>query len=338
MSNRYVDVTITRQTKTVSQKGFGMPLILSHEKAMPYKEYSGDSALADISTDFGGTSTKTYKLAAALLSGTPKVDKIAILGILWVESATVAPLTDALNTLILDHNDFFYVTCTAQADATITALSTWIATQEKFYFASTLNKTLSATLNNLNAVILVHPTPATYPAEAWIGACAPLAVGSFTWTFKTLNGIVPSNYNTTDINTIEANKASTYIKEGGVNITSKGQTTNGEYIDIIQSQYYVKSRMVEAVFGLLARMPKVPFTDNGIALVVSEVEGVLKDSFNQGIIAADAEGNPIFTVDAPTRSEVSASDRANRVLPNIAWSATIAGAVENADISGSLLV
>lgn len=332
MSNRYVSVSITRQTKAVSQKGFGMPLILTEDKVAAYKEYGGDTALADIGVDFG-TSSKTYKLATSLLGQEPKVDTVAVYGV-----ATTTGLAAALNTLVLDNNDWFYLTCTEQADADITELSTWVATQEKLYFASTLNKTLASTLNNQNAAILVHPNPETYPAEAWVGVGAPLEIGSFTWTFKTLNGINPANYNTTDINTIEDNNASTYIKEGGVNITSKGVTTSGEYIDIIQSQYFIKSRMTENVFGLLARMPKVPFTDNGIALVVAEMESALKAAFNQGVIAEDADGKPMFEIIAPSREDVSTNDRANRLLPGMKWKATIAGAVENVDIDGTLLV
>lgn len=333
--SKFVNVVITRQTQATSQKGFGMPLIFTGDKVAAYKEYAGDTAVADVGVDFG-TSSKTYKLAAKIMGQTPKPERIAIHGILFKEGTTaVGAMATALNALILEHNDWFYLTSTLQADASITALAQWVATQEKLYFASTANKTLANTLNNLNVALLVHPNPDTYPAEAWVGVGAPQTVGSFTWTFKTLNGIDAAGYNATDVALIENNKASTYIREGGVNITSNGVVTSGDYIDIIQSQYYIKSRMIENVFGLLVRSPKVPFTDTGIGLVVAEVEKTLKEAFNNGIIA-DEEGEPMFTVTAPTRSEVATNDKANRVLPNIKWSATIAGAVEKVKINGTL--
>lgn len=336
--SRYVDINITRQTQATSQKGFGMPLILSGDKVAAYKEYSGDTALATIGTDFGPT-TKTYKIAAAILGQNPRPDKIAITGISFTEGTTaVTALSAALNTLVLTNNDWFYLLSTLQADASITALSTWAAAQEKFYFASTSSKTLANTLNSQNTIILVHDQPELNPAAAWVGACATLQPGSFTWTFKRLNGIPAAAYNGTDVKLIEDNKASTYVKEGGVDITSKGQTTSGEYIDIIQSMYYIKARMAENVFGLLVREPKVPFTDAGIGMTLAELENALQESFNIGIIAASADGEPMYSLSAPTREEISQNDKANRTLPNVKWEATIAGAVENVKVSGTLVL
>ena len=342
MSNRYVDVVITRQTQALSQMGFGLTLILSLDKALPYKEYSGDTALAEIGTEFG-VESKTYKLASAIFGQTPKPSKVAVYGVgTYVDGVDPASeLSAALNELVLTRNDWYYLTCTEQADAEITELSTWINTKEKLYFASTANETLAETLNSDRTVLLVHPNPETYPAEAWVGACAPLKIGSYTWTFKTLSGIAPAAYDTTTINDIEAANGSTYIAEGGVNITSKGVTTSGEYIDIIQSQDYLKARMTENVFGLLVRSPKVPFVDGGIALVVAEGEKTLStevvdERTGEGIIARDVDGNPMYTIDAPTRAEISVNDRAGRILPDLKWDATIAGAIENVRIRGVL--
>lgn len=332
MGNRYVSVTITRQTKAVSQKGFGLPLILSTDKKLDYKEYT---EIDGIGTDYG-TDSETYKMASAILGQAPRPEKVAVLGVVYTDTGIPTDLSGALNELVKKHNDFFYLHCTLQTDPVVTELSKWINTQEKFYFASTVNKALAKTLNSQNTVILVHPAPETYPAAAWVGVCAPQQVGSYTWTFKTLNGIAPAEYDVTAIGEIETNNASTYITEGGVNITSKGVTTSGEYIDILQGQYFLKARMTENVFGLLVRTPKIPYTDAGIALVVAEVEKTLKMGVNQGIIATDLDGNPLYTITAPNRAEVSTNDKAQRILPDVKWEATIAGAIENVKINGVL--
>jgi hypothetical protein len=333
LANRYVNVTISRETQAVAQKGFGIPLILATEKAAAYKEYT---ELAAIGTDFTEASN-TYKVAQAIFAQTPKVEKLAILGVAFTEGTTATTaLTDALNTLRLANDDWYYLVSPAHADATITALSSWANANGKFYFASTSNKTLGTTLNGERTVLLVHPTPGSFPAEAWVGMGAPRDVGSFTWTFKTLNGIAASGYTATDINSIEAAKGSTYIKEGGVNITSKGITTSGEYIDIIQGQDYITARMTENVFGSLVNTDKVPYTPQGIAMIVAEMEKTFKDAHDMGIIAEDANGKPLYSVSVPNINDISSTDKANRLLPDIDWSATIAGAVEDADINGVL--
>lgn len=334
MGNRYVSVSITRQTKAISKDGFGLSLILSTEKVAAYKEYID---LVEIGVDYGITS-ETYKMASVIFSQTPRPSKLAIYGMLYVTPTnTPADLVTALNTLITSHNDFFYLHCTVQTDDVVTALSDWIDTQSKLYFASTSNKTLHSLLLSSNTILLVHPNPETYPAAGWVGVCSPQDIGSYTWTFKTINGILPVTYTSSEIASIE-DGASSYIKESGVNITSKGITTKGEYIDILQGQYYLESEIAYAVFSLLARTPKIPFTVQGINMVVAELESVLKDASNKGVIAKDENEKPLYNITIPNLSDISAADRTNRTLPNVGWTSTLAGAVENVDFNGVLAI
>lgn len=333
MYNRYVDVTITRQTTAVAQQGFGTALILGTSKAQAYKEYT---TAAEIGTDFGAASDEA-KIAEKLFGGTPKVEKVVVLGILY-DGATGNPadMVAALNTLILTKNDWYYLISPEQGDDEITALSTWADANGKLYFVDTTNQNLVNT--GLNTVVMVHNEAATtWPAAAWVGVGGPLDVGSFTWTFKTLPGINPTTYDETAVSAIHAKNFNTYIKQSGVNITSNGKTAGGEWIDVIQSQHYLTARISEAVFGLMARMSKIPFTDAGIGLVVAEIEAVLQQAFNQGIIA-DEDGKPLYSVSAPSRSEVPANDRANRHLPDINFTAVIAGAVEDVGVNGLLTI
>lgn len=340
MSNRYVNVTITRQTKAASQQGFGTPLMLATSKAAAYKEYAGDSALAGIGADFG-TSSNEYKLAEKLLGQQNKPEKIAVYGTLY-DGATGNPedLKTALNTLMLEHSDFYYLVCPEQGDDEIKALSDWVNTHEKLYFASTKNTALPA-LNSDNTFIMITPkADEEFPAEALVGYIAPLEIGSYTVQFKSLNGVSPANFGTdqeTIINTIHEKNMATYIREGGLNIVSAATATSGEFIDVIQSAHYLNARMTENVFRLLATMPKVPYTNGGIALIVAEIEAILKDGFNNGIIADEA-GVPLFKVTSPRREDIPKADRAKRLLPDIRWSATVAGAIHGTEIHGVLQI
>jgi hypothetical protein len=95
--------------------------------------------------------------------------------------------------------------------------------------------------------------------------------------------------------------------------------------------------MTEAVFRLLATNPKIPYTDAGIAMVVAEVDKVLKQAFKQGIIA-DENGEPLYTITVPKRADIPANTKAQRILSDIEWTATIAGAVEKVEIKGTLAI
>lgn len=339
---RYVDVQITRETKPLSEKGFGLPLLLATSKTVDYKEYTG---IEDVAADFDET-TKEYKLLSRMFGQTPRPAEIAVYGFVY-DSAADEPtaLTATLNELIKTHNDFYYVVCPEQGDEEITALAEWTNTQDKLYGVTTSNVTLAETLKGKydNTFILVHDEPDTYVAEGLIGACATRKIGSFTWTFKNVQGAGAVKYDNTTINRIHDANASTYINEAGLLMNSKGVVTSGEYIDVIQSTHYLKARLGEAVFRLLALKDKVAFTDSGIALTVAEIEGVLSREVEDpitgdGIIARDEAGNPMYSIKAPRRADIPANKRAQRILPDVQWTATIAGAIEAVQIRGTLTI
>jgi len=337
MGNRYVDVTITRQTKPVSEVGFGLPLVLATSKTLAYKVYND---IEEVLADFADT-TEEYKLLSRMFGQNPRPAQIAVYGVPY-DSATDEPstLAEALTTLItMGKNDFYYLLSVQQGDEEITSLAEWASTKDKIYAASTSSTTLYQNLKDLydNVFLLVHDQPRQYPAEGLVAQLAPLPIGSYTWTFKTIQGVTPAAYDATKINDIHENNACTYIQEGGVNITSHGVATSGEYVDVVQSTHYIKSRMTEAVFRLLAQNSKIPYTDAGIAMVVAEVDNVLKQAFRQGIIAEE-NGEPLYSINVPKREDIPANTRAQRVLPDVKWTATIAGAVEKVEIRGVLTI
>lgn len=336
MSNRYVTVTITRQTKAVSEKGFGTPLVLATSKDLPYKVYTD---IEQVTADFA-TTTEEYKLLSRMFSQNPRPAEIAVFGVQYDEAlGDPATLVTALNDLIKTRNDFYYLTSVIQGDDEITALAEWISTQDKIYAVSTSSDTLYTTLSGLydNVFVLVHDQPRQYPAEGLVAQLAPLPIGSYTWTFKTIQGVSPAAFDDMKIDDIHNHNACTYIRESGVDITSHGVATSGEYIDVVQAIHFIKARMAESVFRLLATKKKVPYTDGGIAMVIAKMDEVLRQAFKQGIIA-DENGEPLYSITVPKRDDIPENTRAQRTLPDIEWSATIAGAIEKVDIRGTLMI
>lgn len=332
--SRFVDVVITRETKAVSEKGFGLPLVLATSKTLAYKVYTD---ISEVVADFAAT-TEEYKLLSRMFEQNPRPAEIACYGIVYND--TPATLTTALNTLIQTKNDFYYLVSPEQGDDEIEVLAAWANTQDKIYGATTSNATLAEELSGLydNAFLVVHDQPSFYVAEGLIATCAPRTIGSYTWTFKNVQGVPAVAYDAATINDIHDNNASTYVEEFGLLVNTKGVVTSGEYIDNIQATHFIKARMAESVFRLLALKEKVPYTDAGIALVVAAMEDVLKQAYNQGIIADDEAGNPLYSINVPKRADIPANSRAQRILPDIPWTATIAGAIEKVTIKGTLTV
>lgn len=332
---RYVDVQITRETKPISEKGFGLPFVLGTSKDFPYKEYT---EIEEVAVDYD-VDSREYKLASRMFGQSPRPREIAMYSTLYV-ALTDEPskLVAALNDLVKTHKDFYYLTCVEQGNEEITVLADWISTSDRLYGATTSSKELAATLKGLydNLFLVVHDKPEKYVAEGLISTCAPRKIGSFTWTFKNVKGVPAVGYDNTTVNEIQKNNASTYIEEAGILMNSHGVVTNGEYIDIIQATHFLKARMAESVFRLLALTEKVPFTDPGIALIVAEIENVLNLSTKQDIIAVDDADNPLYSITAPRAAEVQKNTKAKRILPDVKWRAVIAGAIENVEIRGVL--
>ena len=72
-------------------------------------------------------------------------------------------------------------------------------------------------------------------------------------------------------------------------------------------------------------------------MVIAKMDEVLRQAFKQGIIA-DENGEPLYSITVPKRDDIPENTRAQRTLPDIEWSATIAGAIEKVEIRGVLTI
>jgi len=164
------------------------------------------------------------------------------------------------------------------------------------------------------------------------GVILPLDPGSYTAALKDLVGITKNDITPTQRTNILAKNANMYSEVGGVGITEFGTVGEGEYIDIIILVDWLDARITEGVFSLLTRLPKVPYTDGGIAGIEAEITKVLQLGQALGGIATD----PQFTVTVPLASEVSQGDKAARVLNGVSFVATLTGAIHATNITGTV--
>ena len=345
-----VQVVITRETTPVTQAGFGLPLIVGAKGTTTYDKlgYRICNSLAEVAAlvqadgdDPGTAGTEVYKIAQKIFAQTPAPEKIAVV---WLDMTSPETLVAGLTALMAaGHNDWYFLLSESQKPADVAALAAFAAANGKLYFGSMTNTAFAAlddtTLALDRAVILCHKNAATqYPAEAWVGRCAPELPGSITWKFKSLSGVSESGYTPTEIAAIKEKHGNVVVSQGGILHTTEGTVLSGEFIDVIRSQDWVKARIAEGVFRLLATSPKVPYDDRGIAMVLAEVQGVMQQATAQGIIARDANGNGMWSVTAPKRSEIAANNIANRVLPDVKFEFTLAGAIHRVTVRGVISV
>lgn len=179
-----------------------------------------------------------------------------------------------------------------------------------------------------------HPSPANMAGAALLGRCLPLDPGSVTFFGKTLAGVTPVSLTATHRQNLTDRRASSYETVAGVNITFGGQvgsTTTG-FLDVRRDLDFIQDDMTKAVFGAMVGADKIPFTDPGIAIIEAEVRGSLKRATDKGILAE----NPAFVVTVPAAADVDTANKSARTLPNVKFSATLAGAIHKVQLVGTV--
>lgn len=327
-----IKVIINTQ-KVVGKIGFGIPLILSGKETTA-TAYTECKSLDEVKKVFAET-TNVYKAAKLLFMQDNAPAKIAVCG-----------LTDKVTTGISSilNNDWrqLIVTSTGtEGEDTIKDIADYIETTgDKMYFASVSDLTdITGITGNDRTVLFYYDIEnVVEPVAALVGATAGLKVGSFTYKNIILKGLEPLELSDTQINNIHSKGAITFVTKAGDNVTTEGKVVSGEYIDIIDSKDYIIKNLEYQTQKTLNNSLKVPYTNQGIAMLESVAINVLQDAFNNGIIATDEDGNPDYSVNYAMREETEDSDRAARKYLGGQFSFSLSGAVHEAEIVGEILV
>ncbi len=259
-----------------------------------------------------------------------------------LDGGIATDLADVLNF----NNDWYTVHLTNHSKAVINAAAVAVEQLIKLMITSSADDDIldalsttdiASTLQTANfarTALMYHPRPHQFAGAAWAGIALPLDPGSLTWAFKTLAGVDTTVLTDTEQTTVQNKDANVYIEIAGVSITQSGITAAAEFIDITRGVDWIRARLQENIFARLANLPKIPYTDRGVAVVEGEVRGVLQSAISRQILAADPE--PVITV--PLVADVAFADRAARLLPDVNFTATLAGAIHEVQISGVVSV
>jgi hypothetical protein len=101
---------------------------------------------------------------------------------------------------------------------------------------------------------------------------------------------------------------------------------------------FIEARLAEGISRLLFISPKVPYDVRGIALVLAEVEAVMKLGVSNDIIAVDEDENGIYEVTVPDINDIPANEKSNRNLPDVRFKFTLEGAIHTLQVFGTVSV
>lgn len=243
----------------------------------------------------------------------------------------------------VDDPDFYGVCMTSSATLEIAALAAAVEADSKIFAAQTSDAdVLTDTAGNIAETLNTAAYQRTFliwsgdnfdfANAAWLGNRLPSDPGSSTWKFKTLAGVAADSHTATELANMDANKCNHYTSVGGVNITREGTMAGGRFIDIQRGIDWLQARMQERVYSVLVNVEKIPFTNAGIAIVEKEIRAQLLEGVANGLLTDD------FTVTVPLAENVSTPNKAARILPDMQFSATLAGAIHSIQIAGTVSV
>lgn len=257
-------------------------------------------------------------------------------------------LVDAITACRQANDTWYALAAYTHAEADILAIASYINGVKKIYgYSSGDPAILTSTITQVSAYLQAaardrtfglfdseagisnSPTSATtYGEMGWLGKMLPKDPGSATWMFKDVPGVGIDNLTTTQSGYARGYNMNVYEQFQGQNIVREGKMADGTYIDIVHGADWLEARMTERLFYLLLNNDKIPYTDAGVSAIEAEVRAQLLEGVAAGYITDD------FSITVPKVSDVSANDRANRVLPAVKFVATLQGAVHSVTVQG----
>ena len=344
-----VEVNITRQTTSVAVAAFNVPLILSQfatNKTTPkaFTRARVYGSVVEMARDGWTSSDAVYKIANAIFSQNPSVNKIVV----GRKDSNDATIDAALNAIANENNDWYGIVVDQALVSSFADVASWVETAKKFAIfwitdvnaydpskSTDLASVLKLANRNRSAVVW-HATPAggaDYIDASWTGEGFPYEPGTSTWAYKTLNGVTPDTLLASQETALKNKNCNYYMTVGGVSITQEGKVASGEYIDIIIGTDWIEARLREAVYSALVNNRKIPYDDTGIAMIEGLVKGVLNEAASKGILQADS-----IAVTVPKYADIPQADKLARKLPDVKFSALYQGAIHSVTINGTISV
>jgi hypothetical protein len=345
------------QTITWTVNGTSMPQISFDTEGS--SEKCIDRMVADLKDDFSHLFTakkvnaKTISLygATATVNVTINGGTPTTMPFTGTDVPADANWTSALTKMKEQNNDWYAVISSARMMENQQEVAEWIQSNEKLGGLTSGDDTIPneetgdlaawAKLNNLDRVFIpYHPdaklvdpeVDALSPSDpifeaAYFGKMLTKQPGSATWKFKELQSIPTYELAQGQVKNVEDKNATWYMTTAGVPMTSNGQVASGEYIDVIHGLDWLKARIQNLVFTALVGIDKVPYTDEGIQMVVSPLKAALEEAKKNKILAS-------YEITFPAVADVPITDKGERFLPDVDFGGVLAGAIHATRIKG----
>lgn len=315
---------------------------------------TGLQAVLDPLADIAATDDTTHVTLTVTANKVINIRELPPIAKMKVKDMTAAGTSaaDLAAVQVEDNTSWYGLTLDRSGEAEINAIANAIESERKIFIANNSDSEICDPLITTDvasdikgqsyartALIYIQNQIQSYAAQAWIGGVLPTDPGATTWVYRTLRGVTVDTKITGGNETALTNKyVSYYTTIAGKNVVQGGKTAAGEFIDVIHFVDKLYARIRERIFGTISaaadRGEKIPYTDDGVDTIRSCIYAELADGIRSGGLRDD----PAPIVTAPKVADISLADRAGRTVPDIEFSAELAGAIHSVSITGTLSV
>ena len=347
-----ININITREKVNIAVSGLDTLLLINPNrlvlKAGNPVAYVVYSNLAEVLVDHPLQPDPTSgdaigQMAAYYFAQESKPARLVVANPLYQSEITGADSTSIYNRVVQAGVDFYGVIVSEKnQDVATFALAPLIAADKKLLFATLWSSNGNPTDDNDTTSTLYHAKdrgtkrfvylhindPAA--VAAWVGMMFAKDVGSATWAFKS-PAMVGYNetFSTNQIEKLNNYNANYTMKFGDRGVTFPGKTTDGEYIDVVHGLDWFENYLQLNVANAFISNDKIPFTTQGISIIEGILRTSLIEACNRNILDKTS-----IQVEVPDLLSISSSDRSNRILPNVKFSARLQGAIHKTRING----
>lgn len=320
---------------------------------------SATAATTGLVADGFNSSSEAYKAAVKYFAQSPAPGRLLVS--CYPTSETPAEALAAVINITAD----FYGVClgATETDANIVALDLAVASLEKpcmlflpllgtatevVASGSLLNSLFAAGSKRSIATCAAALSDAAAVMGCAMGLEAANAASSFALCYKTLYGVLPSEFTQTQIDAIEALNGNVFVTRGyNYMLLEKGATPSGyRYDEILYMDMIAADLQAAAVTLLAANTGKLPQTDDSSAMFINSFSGILYEYSSRNILATAAwRGVPIgplaqgdilengFMLWADSYDNQSEADRAAHKAVPIQVALALAGSLESVVIN-----
>jgi hypothetical protein len=342
-----VKVTITRQTSVPSMASFSEHMVVGEfddsdiptgfskdNRVMTFTRNEISSALPEGSF--------VRRAAQAQFSQSPHIRRIYIGLKLKDESWKTA-----LDAIAKENNEWYALTVSTRFMPEQQDVSGWVGMHTKLCILATSDpNTVDAETGDIGAwarlnnhdrtAVFYHPDvgdantePDPVPEAAYFGYMLTKHPGSATWALKSLSAVPTYELASEQAGRAFAKNVTTYMRTAGVPITSDGRVASGEFIDVIHGIDWLSARIQNLVFTPMIQMDKIPFTDEGVQVIVSQVRAALDEGVRRELLAS-------YDISYPAVANVADNFKGERTLPDVNFTAVLAGAIHRTVIDGTV--